>query len=918
MIPIPEVRPPGRFTIRYTDFLIRNPWKVVFAATALTAIAVFFASRLEFRVDLRELLPAGQQSVKDLARIEKRMGGTGTLVLAIESPDFEANKRFLEALVPRIDRLGKSRIKQVEYNVKAEKAFFDRNKYLYANLKDLVEFRDHLKKEFGKAALKGAGVLIDLSDDDDKKKQKEREKEKGAKPKSATNLKLDEFRAKYREKAATFDRYRDGYYAGEKGRLVIAFLRLPEEATSIDHVDRLMASIRREADGLNPATFHPALKIDFAGPLVTGRAEVEALKDELTVISIVCVGLVVLSIFLFFRRWRALGALGISLIMGCAWTFGLTQIVIGYLNTSTAFLGSIVAGNGVNFGIILGARYFEERRAGFDMRAALADALRYTAVSTVTAALAASVAYGSLLVTDFRGFNQFGFIGGIGMLLCWLASFTVLPALFVLAEKIRPVKAVREHPFFAALFTLGFPALIRRLPRTLAFVGVAIVFAAGFIVVKNLSADPFEYNLSKLRSERGRVGPYQLSIRVDKIVEGTEDDDAAKAKEKEKDNGKKNGGNGDVRALPGIIMLADPGRPDQVAAIKAALLRARDAAAPGQAAIQGVATIDDVLPKGVAKKIPIIDDIRRRVLEDAWEHLSDEQRREVGDMIPQAGLKPIGVAELPEFLARFFTEKDGTRGLVLYVAMRDGMYQYSGHDLMKFAAAVREVKLESGEIVTASGQAVIFADMLKAIATDGPRAIVVSFVGVVLLVLIIFRRFWLSSLVLFALAMGVLSMMAIAHLGAIRLNFLNFIAIPITLGIGVDYAVNVFMRYRHDGRGSMARVIATTGGAVVLCSLTTIIGYGSLLLSDNRALVSFGVLANIGELTCIVAATLIMPAFVSAIEGIKKKRRVTTETPSEDEVGREKKGGTKKEAGAGARADASAGAVAGDDIRAPH
>ncbi len=89
---------------------------------------------------------------------------------------------------------------------------------------------------------------------------------------------------------------------------------------------------------------------------------------------------------------------------------------------------------------------------------------------------------------------------------------------------------------------------------------------------------------------------------------------------------------------------------------------------------------------------------------------------------------------------------------------------------------------------------------------------------------------------------------------------LNFIALPITFGIGVDYATNVFQRRRLDHARSIGDVIRTTGGAVGLCSLTTVIGYSSLLVARNQALISFGLLAVLGEVACLAAALLALPA----------------------------------------------------------
>jgi len=90
----------------------------------------------------------------------------------------------------------------------------------------------------------------------------------------------------------------------------------------------------------------------------------------------------------------------------------------------------------------------------------------------------------------------------------------------------------------------------------------------------------------------------------------------------------------------------------------------------------------------------------------------------------------------------------------------------------------------------------------------------------------------------------------------LRLNFLNFVALPITVGVGADYAVNMM----HQRNLDPACLVERTGGAVVLCSLTTTLGYGALSASVNRAASSFGVAAAAGEVACVLAAALVLPA----------------------------------------------------------
>ena len=106
----------------------------------------------------------------------------------------------------------------------------------------------------------------------------------------------------------------------------------------------------------------------------------------------------------------------------------------------------------------------------------------------------------------------------------------------------------------------------------------------------------------------------------------------------------------------------------------------------------------------------------------------------------------------------------------------------------------------------------------------------------------------------------------------VKLNFLNFIALPITFGIGVDYAVNIVQRYAREGAGGALAAVRETGGAVVLCSLTTTLGYLALVRSMNFAVRSLGVAAVVGEVTCLLAAVLVLPAALVWMDGRRAKK----------------------------------------------
>jgi predicted RND superfamily exporter protein len=237
---------------------------------------------------------------------------------------------------------------------------------------------------------------------------------------------------------------------------------------------------------------------------------------------------------------------------------------------------------------------------------------------------------------------------------------------------------------------------------------------------------------------------------------------------------------------------------------------------------------------------------------------------------PPEDLRPLTVADIPEPLARRYVERNGARGCLLFANQASRFDGWNGRDMITFVDAVRALTLPPGTAL--GGGAFVFADVLRAVVRAGPRATAAASVGVVVLVLIVLG--WgRPAAVTFACALTATTLMiAIAALLGLKVNFLDFVALPITLGISVDYSANVVARERSGGAQRRENALATTGGAVVLCSWTTTVGYASLLLSSNAGIRSFGLMAILGEATCLLSALILAPALLTVLERPRSDR----------------------------------------------
>jgi hypothetical protein len=383
--------------------------------------------------------------------------------------------------------------------------------------------------------------------------------------------------------------------------------------------------------------------------------------------------------------------------------------------------------------------------------------------------------------------------------------------------------------------------LARLLPKRLDAVVVAMLgltVLAAFGTWHYLTHDPYEANFRNLRSESPRLAEERRWMH-------------------EIDQGFGQG-------ISGGFVIGVPRRED-VAPLMQRLRAIDEGKGEKERLFSRVNSLDDLLPADQAEKLAVLAQIRSLLTDNVLAEMTEADRRDALKLRPPADLRPLTDADVPEGLAWPFIEADGSRGKLILAMSGWGYEIWNAHDLVRFADRVRNLDL--GDQALLGGSAFVFSDMLRLIERDGPRATLAAALGAVLVIVLVVggRRHGLVTLL--CGASGTLLMVAVGAMLGLRINFLDFVALPITIGIGIDYAVNICSREKLEGPGQARRALATAGGAVFLSSYTTIVGYGSLLLSANRGIRSFGAAAILGEITSLLAALLLAPSLLSVWSG---------------------------------------------------
>jgi len=804
-----------------------RPLRYVVPAMVLALASLPLVAQLELRGDLTALLPENAPAVVDLERMQDRIGQATTLTVIVHHAESREDVRtFARALAQDFDDNPPENVIGVDWNAGEVDAYIEENRYLFAPYEDLEEIRDALEERKEYEVAQSNPFIVMLDDEEPPDFQALVDKLEGDAGGGEGGIQSD-------------------FFEHDDQPLIAIFLR-----TSIrlgeNFAGRALADeVERRCSRVAADTGLSDVRWDLGADLMDSVEEAEALIGEVAVATTVTIVLVLFSVYLFFLSNRSIPLLGLALVAPVLVTFGFAELTVDYLTSSSAFLGSIVVGNGVNPNVIWLARYFEERREGTPVPLALANTHKGIWAATLTASLAAALAYGSLTITDFRGFRDFGIIGGFGMVVCWIGCIMVLPALASLFERIRPIQ--RREAARRNIYGIAFRWAALKAPKTVLAVAALLTVFSAFEVYEYIAADPMEYDFRNLQSERGGDSRVQwVNDRQGEVVS---------------------------ESMSGSAMVMLVPERSMVPAIAAELEAIRESE-PG--VLGEVTTLDALIPERQEDKITLLGELRELLL-DVRRYADDEEMREIDEQMPPEHIATVTEADIPETFTRAFSEKDGTVGRVIFIGHDEAGNNWDGKFMIEWAAQIRRVVLPDGTRPPMTGNAGVFADLLSAIYTDAPKAVSVALLLTSILLMFAFRRWRDRFLTLASLLVGILWMAATIAVSGLRINFLNFLAFPITFGNGADYGVNYMQRYVQEeqadqdandelgeGRaGAARRAIEATGGAVVLCSMTTIFGYISLYASSNQALNSFGLAMAISEVTCVAAAVVALPALLS-------------------------------------------------------
>ena len=896
--PPPDMPPPSHAETsgpgaRLAGLISARPLLIVVVALLIGVLAFQGARRLGINQELRAMLPDHAPAVVRLDAASARLGNQSDLYVAIRSPDRAANLAFGAKVAAALEQ--RDDIRYVLFH--RDPTFFKDNALLYAKLGDLLEIR---RRVIDSIQARVRREMSAFPEDEP--------------PLADTELQLDETELRRRYH---LEDEPPAYFEADDGRLVVVRARPTRPNTDISYARGLFADVNALITTTDPAAHHAAMSVQIEGSYALHSRLASELQTDIINGSLFAFALLLLTVAAYFRGLRAVPLVLTPLLVSACVALAFAAAVYGQLNLVSAFIFAVQLGLGIDFGTHMLARYRDELARGLPHRQAIALAITTTGVSTAGGALSTAFSFLLLALAEFKGFTQFGVVAFVGILVAYLAAIVVLPALVLLFDRVWPWKVRQKPP--AGSFT-------RADPRPLPWLSLTILAACLGLGVVGATQAPhigFEYDLNKLgvpdrsseadkarsREFRGAVGKIQST---DPTVALTDDLEQTRELHRQLQaiHELRHDEIAAITGLPPLTPDADPPPPapapkpapkpegdeddeefeeepdDPRFVALTALAETHAKLAPETRAQlehyppERLREMDDLLasllsiytfiPDLQAEKLEVIRDIRKRIDRKRGSLTKeDTDKLATWDRYLQVD-RPVDVADLPAWVRVQFTDTDGQLGRFVAFWHNGATADYV--QASRIHAAFDTLDSSRGPVPAVANYYVI-PEIVDTIRADGPLVVGAVFGVLILTAFLMFRRVGQTLHVLLTVSLALLWLAGLFVLLGWKLNLFNLIALPLLIGMGQDDSLHIIHRYREEGPGSLRFVLRETGGAVFLTTLTTVIGFSSMLFVQHQGLRSLGWTACIGMTLCLVSSVLVIPSALRIGEWLTARRR---------------------------------------------
>jgi len=858
----------------------------------LFLVSIYYTvENLKFDPSRNNLVGAGKKYHQDFLRYQDEFSSQEDLVVVVESDNMEKNRQFVERVGAKLEaetNLFKNVFFKGDLKMLGKKALlFVPETNLFELKQTLGDYRQ-LVEQFSHTT--NFTTLFDLIN----KRIRTSKREKNAE--TDTLLKVLPVLERIVTQAASSIQNpgtppSPGVYAllaaGEEAeqRMYITFaqgkiylcmaraLRSDLRVEALQRLRELVAETQIEVPGLNAGvTGEPVLELDE-------MAQSQADTTRASVVSLT------ISALIFIYGYRETGRpikATACLLVGLAYTMAFATLAVGHLNILTITFVPMLIGLGIDYGVHLISRYEEELRHGHDQEAAIRTALIFTGQGIFTGAFTTAGAFGAMALTNFKGIQEMGIICSGGLLICLVPMMTLLPVLLLRGKQniidLAPHDEIDHRARLEQLW-LRRPALV--LAVTVALCGLALF---------QFRKVYFDYDLLNMQSaglpavifEKKLIASTSKSVLFGAVIADSPEQ-AVQLEEQIKklpsvasvesmsqyltgDHTRKLSLIGEIKREIATIHFAEADSgPVKIAELSRTLWSLQGYLG---AASEVVKEQEPALYRQLVSLRAAIGRLRKEMLHGDLDanakKLAGVQQaffkdiRETFQTIQsQDDRERMRVEDLPATLRHRFIGATGKHLLQVY-PKKDIWERNNQWEFIRELRTLLDAQNTNSPIIT--GTPVQLYEYTTLLKKSYETAAWYALGAIAVLVFIHFRSFTSVLLALLPVAIGSIWMVGLMVLFKVPFNPANIMTLPLVIGIGVTNGIHILNRFAEERNpGILAK---STGKAVLVSGLTTIAGFGSLILAKHQGIASLGYVMSTGVVTCMIAGLTFLPAIL--------------------------------------------------------
>jgi len=633
------------------------------------------------------------------------------------------------------------------------------------------------------------------------------------------------------------------------------------------------AGVRQAASDLDLGGKFGA-KVDLTGEVPMNDDQFSVIQDSALRDTLTALFGVLIILWFALRSWKIIAAVFFSLLVGLSVTSALGLAMVGAFNLISIAFFVLFVGLGVDFGIQFSVRYRTERHEQKDLRSALRSAARKVGAPLTLAATATAVAFFSFIPTEYKGLSELGLIAGCGMLVAFLCSITLVPAMLALLNPPGEPASVG----FTALAPLD--DFLQR-HRVAVIAGTIIVVLAGIPLLFHL---PFDFNPVNLQNPNAPSVKTYRELQKNPETSGNDAELLAPSLGRADQTASRLGSLPTVSRTLTLSSFIPTDQTEKIAAVASASRGLASALNPSQQ--QPMPSDQDVI---TAIRITAADLLKAAGNAsgpgaNAARHVSDlltrlaqsdatTRTKAIAAIVPPLLIdlaqlrmsldpKPVTIKTLPPDLVRAWLLPDGRARLQI---LPKG--DLNDTDVLRqFATAILAAE------PSATGPAISYYESGNTVTRAFIEAGALALISIAVLLLIALRRITDVLLTLVPLLLAGAVTLEICVLSGLALNFANIIALPLLLGVGVAFKIYYIMAWRA---GKTRLLQSTLTRAVIFSAMTNAVAFGSMAASSYPGMSGMGKLMALALLCTLAAAVLFQPVLM----GKPRQLEPTSPTP---------------------------------------